>query len=120
MPAAKKYKINEIIECCRCYIERTGRRITFEYALIEGINNRPEDAVKLSALLKGMLCNVNLIPVNPVGGTGYKQPGPDNVKRFKDILQKRGISVTIRREMGRDIAGACGQLRAGYINGKKL
>ena len=120
MPAAKKYKINEIIECCRCYIERTGRRITFEYALIEGINNRPEDAVKLSALLKGMLCNVNLIPVNPVGGTGYKQPGPDNVKRFKDILQKRGISVTIRREMGRDIAGACGQLRAGYINGKNL
>jgi 23S rRNA (adenine2503-C2)-methyltransferase len=120
MPVAGKYKTDEIVECCKYYIKRTGRRITFEYALVEGINNRPEDAKKLAALLKGMLCNVNLIPVNPVEGTGYKQPGAGKVKRFKQMLERAGISVTIRREMGRDIDGACGQLKAGYIEEKNL
>lgn len=115
MPVAKKYKIEEVLEGCRYYAQRTGRRVTFEYALVEGRNDRPEDAQRLASLLKGMLCNVNLIPVNPVEGSGYRQPDRSRVREFKDMLTQRGIAVTVRREMGRDIAGACGQLKAGYI-----
>ncbi len=120
MPVAKKYKIEEVLDSCRYYIERTGRKITFEYALVEGVNDSHEDAAKLASILRGMLCNVNLIPVNPVEGSGYNQPEAGKVRRFKKILADRGVSVTVRREMGRDIGGACGQLKAGYIKGEKV
>lgn len=115
MPVARKYKIEEVLEGCRYYIQRTGRRVTFEYALVEGVNDRPGDAERLAGLLKGMLCNVNLIPVNPVEGTLMRQPDNRRVRTFKRILADRGINATVRREMGRDIAGACGQLKAGYM-----
>ena len=115
MPVARKYKIEEVLEGCRYYIQRTGRRVTFEYALVEGVNDRPGDAEKLAGLLKGMLCNVNLIPVNPVEGSLMRQPDNRRVRTFKRILADRGINATVRREMGRDIAGACGQLKAGYM-----
>ena len=115
MPVARKYKIEEVLEGCRYYIQRTGRRVTFEYALVEGVNDRSGDAERLAGLLKGMLCNVNLIPVNPVEGTLMRQPDNRRVRTFKRILADRGINATVRREMGRDIAGACGQLKAGYM-----
>ena len=115
MPVARKYKIEEVLEGCRYYIQRTGRRVTFEYALVEGVNDRPGDAERLAGLLKGMLCNVNLIPVNPVEGSLMRQPDNRRVRTFKRILADRGINATVRREMGRDIAGACGQLKAGYM-----
>lgn len=120
MPVAKKYRIKEVLEGCRYYAKRTGRRITFEYALVEGQNDRPEDAQKLASLLRGMLCNVNLIPVNPIEGSGYRQPDRNSVRGFKAMLIQRGIAVTVRREMGRDIAGACGQLKAGYIKERNI
>lgn len=117
MPVAKKYKIKEIIECCKRYVSKTGRRVTFEYALVRGVNDSEEDARKLAGLLKGLLCHVNLIPVNPIEDSGFRQPGRERIALFRDILKSEGIPVTVRREMGRDISGACGQLKAGY---KKL
>jgi 23S rRNA (adenine2503-C2)-methyltransferase len=118
MPVARNYKIKEVLEGCRYYAQRTGRRITFEYALVEGVNDSPGDAAKLANLLKGMLCNVNLIPVNPIEGAGFRQPGHARIKAFRRALEDKGIAVTVRREMGRDIAGACGQLKAGYKKGE--
>lgn len=120
MPVAKKYRINDVIESCKFYIQQTGRRITFEYALVKNVNDRLKDAQELAMLLRGILCNVNLIPVNPVNGTGYQQPITGQIRRFKEELDRKGMNVTIRREMGRDIAGACGQLKAGYINRENL
>jgi len=115
MTVAKRYKIKEIIEACKRYVSITGRRVTFEYALIKGINDDVEDAIRLVHLLKRIICHVNLIPVNPTQGFEYKQPEISKIYLFKDVLEQRGISVTIRREMGRDISGACGQLKTGYL-----
>lgn len=118
MPAAERYGLGEVMEACRYYFERTGRRVTFEYSLMKGFNDTPEDANALSALVKGDMrgipCHVNLIPVNPVREREYRQPGAADVAAFKNKLEKNGINVTIRREMGRDIDGACGQLRRRY------
>ena len=114
MPVAKRYAIDELIAACRDYFKETGRRISFEYALIAGKKDHEEDAVKLAGLLKGMNCHVNLIPVNPVKERGYARSSAQEVRNFQIKLEKYGINVTIRREMGADIDGACGQLRKRY------
>ena len=111
MPIANKYSIKELMDVCRYYFEKTGRRITFEYSLVKGVNDGEEDANTLSKLVKNLNCHVNLIPVNPVSERNFVQPDTKNVTVFKNNLEKYGINVTIRREMGRDIDGACGQLR---------
>lgn len=111
MPVAQKYLIQDIIKACSYYIEQTGRRITFEYSLMEGINDMPEHAKKLAKLLYGLNCHVNLIPLNPVNGRLGSRSRKTNVERFKSILEKNHVNVTIRREMGSDIDAACGQLR---------
>ena len=111
MPIANKYSIDEIIDACRYFFDKTGRRLTFEYSLIAGVNDSENEANELSKILKGLNCHVNLIPVNPVVETGYKSPSREAALSFKSKLEKNHINVTIRREMGRDIDGACGQLR---------
>lgn len=116
MPIAKKYPINSIMDACRQYIKATNRRITFEYSLIKDVNDSLECAKELSNLLSGMLCHVNLIPVNEIKEREYKKSDPERIERFKKILESKGISVTIRRELGADINAACGQLRKNYIN----
>ena len=117
MPIAKRYSITELMETCAYYFEQTGRRITFEYSLVGGVNDREEDAAELIALAKPLCCHVNLIPVNPIKEREYVQSDKDAIKRFKNILEKNKINCTIRREMGRDIDGACGQLRRRHIAG---
>lgn len=116
MPIAYKYSIYEIIEACRYYILKTGRRITFEYALVKGVNDSEEYAKKLVELLKGLLCHVNLIPVNEVKEKQYYKSSPHAVKQFENILTSKGIETTVRREMGSDINAACGQLKRRYVN----
>ena len=114
MPVANKYEISEVLDACRYYFEQTGRRITFEYSLVGGVNDTEENAKELSGLIRGMNCHVNLIPVNPVKERDYVQSNQQVILNFKNKLEKNGINVTIRREMGRDIDGACGQLRKRY------
>lgn len=115
MPIANKYSIKELIDICNYYIEKTGRRITFEYALIKNFNDRDIHAEELSKILKGLLCHVNLIPVNEVKERNYERSDNDSIEKFKNILEKNKIQVTIRREMGSDINAACGQLRRSYL-----
>ncbi|QUH21686.1 23S rRNA (adenine(2503)-C(2))-methyltransferase RlmN [Alkaliphilus sp. B6464] len=119
MPVAKKYSIKELIASCRYYIDKTSRRITFEYALIKGVNDGQKDANELSTLLKGMLCHVNLIPVNSVEERGYKKPSIETIKSFQQVLKKSGIEATVRREMGSDINAACGQLRRKHLQNQQ-
>jgi 23S rRNA (adenine2503-C2)-methyltransferase len=111
MPINKKYNIDKLMEACRYYINKTNRRITYEYSLIKNINDEIESAEKLARLLKGQLCHVNLIPMNSVEGKEFEKPNREKVTQFKGILDKYGIEVTIRRELGSDIDAACGQLR---------
>ncbi len=111
MPVASKYPISEIMEACRNYIEKTNRRVTFEYSMVEGKNDSARAAEELSWLLKGMNCHVNLIPLNPVAGRLGQRSRKNQIEEFKKILEKNHINVTVRREMGRDIDAACGQLR---------
>jgi len=111
MPVANKYTLEELIKACKFYFDQTGRRLTFEYGLVGGVNDTKEDAFELIALLRHMNCHVNLIPINPIKERDYVEPGNAEVIAFKNKLEKNGINVTIRREMGRDIDGACGQLR---------
>lgn len=115
MPIANAYDIKEVIDICKYYFERTGRRITFEYSLVGGVNDTDEDARELSDLIKGMNCHVNLIPVNPIKERDYVQSNEKVIMAFKNKLEKNHINVTVRREMGRDIDGACGQLRRKYV-----
>lgn len=115
MPIANKYSIAEIIDACKYYIGKTGRRITFEYSLVSGINDSSEDAKSLSKILKGILCHVNLIPVNEIKENTLKRPSKKVVTNFEEILKSSGIEVTVRREMGADINAACGQLRRDYL-----
>ena len=114
MPIAYTYSLGEVMDACRYYFQKTGRRMTYEYSLVGGVNDTREDAKALAGLLRGQNCHVNLIPVNPVKEKGYVQPDRTAVLDFKDKLEKYGINATIRREMGRDIDGACGQLRRSY------
>ena len=116
MPVAKKYSVEEVMRAAKNYFEVTGRRVTFEYALVAGKNDSKYDADRLSALLKGFPCHVNLIPVNPVNERSFRPPRGDETVNFQNKLEKNRINVTIRREMGSDINGACGQLRKSYIS----
>lgn len=111
MPVANKYSINDIIKACRYYIEKTNRRVTFEYSLIKGVNDGKKEAEALSELLKGMLCHVNLIPINEVEERDFEKPDKAFIYRFRDYLESRNIPATVRISMGSDISGACGQLR---------
>ena len=119
MPIANKYSISEILDACRYYIDKTGRRITFEYSLVSGVNDSKEDARSLGRILKGMLCHVNLIPVNEIKENTLKRPSKKVIEEFEEILKNNGIEVTVRREMGSDINAACGQLRKSYIESEK-
>ena len=119
MPVANKYDIHDVIDACKYYFDQTGRRVTFEYSLVGGVNDTDEDARALSQLIHGMNCHVNLIPVNPIKERDYVQSNAAVIAAFKNKLEKNGINVTVRREMGRDIDGACGQLRKRYINENK-
>ena len=116
MPIANKYAIREILEACRHYIRVTGRRVIFEYALVDGLNAGEAEARELAGLLRGMQCHVNLIPLNEVKERQLKGVSEDTVRAFLKVLQERHISATRRREMGDDIEGACGQLRRKTIN----
>ncbi|MDE7341741.1 MAG: 23S rRNA (adenine(2503)-C(2))-methyltransferase RlmN [Lachnospiraceae bacterium] len=115
MPIAEKYSLDELMDACTYYFEKTGRRITFEYSLADGVNDTKEDAEELTALIKPLNCHVNLIPINPVKERNFRQSDRRAVDGFKNKLEKNGINVTIRREMGRDIDGACGQLRRSHM-----
>lgn len=119
MPVANKYEIGEVIDACRYYFQQTGRRITFEYSLVGGVNDTDEDAAQLVQLIRGMNCHVNLIPVNPIKERAYVQSNERVIEAFKNKLERAGINVTIRREMGRDIDGACGQLRKRYKDNRE-
>ena len=117
MPIANSYSLNEVMDACRYYFDKTGRRVSFEYALVSGVNDRDEEVMELTHLLKGMNCHINLIPVNPIKEREFKSTDRLRVLEFKKKLEKNGINVTIRREMGRDIDGACGQLRRRVMQG---
>ena len=114
MPIAKLYSINELIDACKYYVKNTGRRITFEYSLIADVNDTDICADELSVIAKSLGAHINLIPVNPVEERDFRQPYIQTINAFKSKLERYGINVTIRREMGRDISGACGQLRRHY------
>lgn len=115
MPIAKRYSMDELLEACRHYFRETGRRITFEYSLVAGVNDSQEDAAELAERIGGMNCHVNLIPVNPIKERSFVRSNRKAVESFKIKLEKCGINGTIRREMGSDIDGACGQLRKTYM-----
>lgn len=112
IPLADRYPLEELISACRDYAQSTGRRVTYEYLLIAGLNDSPAHARRLASLLSGSLASVNLIPYNAVRGKGYKRPSPAAVKAFKNILEEAGIETTQRFERGHSVAAACGQLRA--------
>lgn len=111
MPVNKKWNVGEVLKSCRYYAKLTGRRISFEYAMISGVNDSDGCAAELANALGGMLCHVNLIPVNDVTGTGYHKSKEERLRKFSAILQKRGITATVRRTLGSDIEASCGQLR---------
>lgn len=115
MPIANKYSIEELLQACKYYFAKTGRRITFEYSLVAGENDTKEDARQLIQLLKDFPCHVNLIPVNPIKERNYKRADKNSVEKFKVILEKNALNVNIRRGMGKDIDAACGQLRKTYM-----
>lgn len=115
MPIAKKYSLKEVLEACDYYFEKTGRRISFEYALVGGVNDNDGEAQELISLLQGRNCHVNLIPVNPIKERDYVSTNRQKTEQFKNKLEKSKIQCTIRREMGRDIDGACGQLRRRHV-----
>ena len=119
MPVANKYALPKVLEACDHYFEKTGRRVTFEYSLVKGVNDREEDIRGLTGILRHRNCHLNLIPVNPVRERDYQRPTSENALEFKNKLEKNGINVTIRRERGSDIDGACGQLRRRYAAGNK-
>ena len=114
MPVANKYELGEVLSACDTYFKKTGRRVTFEYSLVHEVNDTDEDAKELSELLAPRNCHLNLIPVNPVKERSFQRPSRKSALNFKNKLEKSGINVTIRREMGSDIDGACGQLRRRY------
>ena len=112
MPVNRKWSIAELLEACRYYTKVTSRRISFEYAMIDGFNDTDACASELASRLRGMLCHVNLIPVNNVREKNYKKSKEDRIRRFSEILEQNGLTVTVRRTLGSDINASCGQLRA--------
>ena len=119
MPIANKYDLKEVLDACHDYYEQTGRRLTFEYSLVGGVNDTKQDAEELTKLIGKFPCHVNLIPVNPIKERDFVQPNKQECQAFRNKLEKNGINVTIRREMGRVIDGACGQLRKSYLDQEK-
>ena len=111
MPINKRYPIEQLLEACRFYCDKTGRRITFEYSMIHGENDAPEHAEELAKRLRGILCHVNLIPVNPVSERSFNRSSAERIKTFQEVLERRGIPTTVRRHLGGDIDASCGQLR---------
>ena len=118
MPIANRYSIAELMDACKFYFDKTGRRITFEYSLVGGVNDTDKDAAELSALAKPLNCHINLIPVNPIKERDYVQSEAGRIKAFQNKLERNKINSTVRREMGRDIDGACGQLRRKVTNSR--
>lgn len=119
MPVANRYELSEVLDACDYYFQKTGRRVTFEYSLVAGVNDREDDVRELTALLGKRNCHLNLIPVNPIKERDYKKPDSKKAAEFQNKLEKNGINVTIRRERGSDIDGACGQLRRRYADVKE-
>ena len=117
MPVNNKYPLAALLDACKTYVDKVGRRITFEYILLAGINDSNENAKSLVQLIGGLLCHVNLIPVNPIGEEGIKRPDRKRIKEFYEIISANNISVSIRKERGEDIDGACGQLRRRFYQG---
>lgn len=115
MPVSRAYSIDELLESCRMYANKTGRRVSFEYAMIKDINDSSKCARELSLRLHEMLCHVNVIPINEVEETGFKRSSTEKIENFVNILRKNGITVTVRRELGSDISASCGQLRRKHI-----
>jgi 23S rRNA (adenine2503-C2)-methyltransferase len=120
MPINKKWNTEELLKACREYAKFTRRRVSFEYAVISGVNDSKECALLLAERLKGMLCHVNLIPVNEVKESGYKKPSTDSIRKFCDILNSKGITATVRRTLGSDINASCGQLRRSTLENKGI
>lgn len=119
MPVAKRYSLDELMAACRHYFDKTGRRISFEYSLISGVNDTPECAKQLRKLLGGFVCHVNLIPINEVAERSYRASKRKRIEEFKAILEEGRINATVRRTLGSDINAACGQLRRNYIDTKE-
>ena len=119
MPVANKYDLSEVLEACDYYFKETGRRITFEYSLVQGVNDTEEDIRGLTKILGSRNCHLNLIPVNPIKERDFQKPSRKNALEFQNKLEKNGINVTIRKERGSDIDGACGQLRRRYVSAGK-
>ncbi|MDI3341860.1 MAG: 23S rRNA (adenine(2503)-C(2))-methyltransferase RlmN [Sphaerobacter sp.] len=117
VPLNRRYPVGELLAACRRYVERTGRRVTFEYVLIAGVNDSDATAEELARLLQGLLCHVNLIPLNPTPAAPFGRPRVERIDRFAAILRERGIAATVRYSRGVDIAAACGQLRAEHEAG---
>lgn len=115
MPVNKKYNLKRLFEACDYYVEKTNRRITYEYALIAGVNDSEEIAKELLSLTKNRLSHINIIPVNPVEHTGFKKGSVDSINKFRTVLEKGGVTTTVRRELGKDIDAACGQLRRRHM-----
>lgn len=115
LPVNRRYPLGELMEACRYYVEKTGRRVTFEWTAIQGQNDTPEQARALGKLLKGLLCHVNIIPLNPTGGYAYGPSAAERVNRFVEILGEYGISATVRVRRGIDINAGCGQLKADVL-----
>ena len=115
MPIANRYTIGEIIQACKYYFDKTGRRITFEYSMIRGVNDKEEHAKELAGRLSGLNCHINLIPLNEVKERNCYRSTKEDIEKFKSILEKYRKTVTIRREMGSDIDAACGQLRKKFL-----
>ena len=115
MPVSKKNDMDRLLEACKYYSDTTKRRITFEYAMISGVNDSLDCAKELSERLRNMLCHINLIPVNDVKERNYKKSSGETVERFAEFLNSKGIETTVRRKLGSDINAACGQLRKGYL-----
>lgn len=114
MPINKKYPVEQLIKACADYFDMTGRRVSFEYAMIDGVNDSDEDARKLAALLSKLHCHVNLIPVNSVADAGFRKSKIERQKSFINILEKNSITATVRRTLGSDINASCGQLRRNH------
>ena len=112
MPINKAYPIEVLIATLKDYIKETNRRVTFEYILLDGVNDTSECALELANLVRGMNCYINLIPYNETNNISYKRSKKENISKFYDILKKNKINVTIRREYGSNISAACGQLRS--------
>lgn len=117
MPVNRRWNVEQLLKACRYYAEKTGRRISFEYAMISGMNDSDSCARELASRLRGMPAHVNLIPVNDVTGTGYKKSGIERQKRFISILEQGGCTATVRRTLGSDIEASCGQLRRKHKGG---